>query len=397
MQRFLYGLRDEEMRFTVKYHKEPVSLDEAIYYAVEYAELRRRVFEGHCIDKEISKQRKEECYQYNKTHNKTADCCYPEGSHTAIKAVVQRPTYQTSKAVDSLEHQSHDEVLEVLLQIKDSLQTYANHKCLDNSGDSHWKSHQADTHVCYDCISRDPILGNCPDRNSDNLCTAEESHTDTKLLPQGVCNSDTVRNANCLTSLSEEGARSENRTCRLHTNQEQRWSSDMFRVSRIEVENDGKDSDYKKRVADQQTKLSLQENYLDPSETIQFVAPRVSVVSAGNSRPKEQGPSCTIWTSQCASATNLDERGSSFNYRESWSGDTLAADTKGVNSNHAMANFGSSQANKGLTLQNGTQTQTSGGEQSKENDVSKQITYQVLIPRNKLLPCKGEKPPKMLA
>ena len=94
--RFLYGLRDEEMIFAVEYHKEPVSLDEAIYYAVDYAELRRRVLEGHCIDKEISKQRKEECYQYNKTHNKTGDCCYPEGSHTAIKAVVQRPTYQTS-------------------------------------------------------------------------------------------------------------------------------------------------------------------------------------------------------------------------------------------------------------------------------------------------------------
>ena len=111
------------MRFAIEYHKEPVSLDEAVYYAVEYAELRNRIFEGPLADKEISNQGKEECFQCNKTSNKTVECCYPDGPHTTINAVAQKPADQIAKNEDRVRQQNQDEILEVLLQIKDSLQT----------------------------------------------------------------------------------------------------------------------------------------------------------------------------------------------------------------------------------------------------------------------------------
>ena len=317
------------MSFAVEYHKEPVSLDEAIYYAVEYAELRHRIFEGHCIVKEISKETKKECHLYNKTHNKTADCCYPEGTHTAINAVAQRPTDQTSKAVDSLEQQSHDDVFKALIQIKDSLQTLANHKGMDNSRVGHLKPHQADIRVDFGSKSGDIILRNCPDRNSDNLCGAEESPTDKKLLPQEVCIPDTGRNVNCLTHLPEEETSSECRTCQLRTDQEQRWrSSDIFQAYSGEVGKDSKDADHEQ-----------------PDDT------RTDVLNS---------------------------------YKNS------------ENSNNVETWFSNFQIGNEFTCQNYTPEQVLGGDDSCKNGAYKQMTSLMLLPRNKLLPCKGEIPPKCL-
>ena len=80
LQRFLSELRDDNMRFSIEFHKEPSSLDEAVYYAVEYAELRRQIFEGPYADKAYSKQGREEC-KYYKTQDIVTDCCNPERLH----------------------------------------------------------------------------------------------------------------------------------------------------------------------------------------------------------------------------------------------------------------------------------------------------------------------------
>ncbi|KAH3749411.1 hypothetical protein DPMN_183909 [Dreissena polymorpha] len=40
VRRFLDGLYDEDLRFQVEYHKEPRNIDEAVYYAVSFIELR---------------------------------------------------------------------------------------------------------------------------------------------------------------------------------------------------------------------------------------------------------------------------------------------------------------------------------------------------------------------
>ena len=229
VQRFLYGLRDEEMRFAVEFYKEPVSLDEAVYHAVEYAELRNRIFEGQLADKEISKQGREECFQYNEISNETIECCYPDGPHTTINAVAQKPADQIAKDEDRVRQQNHDEIFEVLLQIKDSLQTLAKHKGLDNSGDGHLKPHQDDTRVSYCCKSYDHNLGNCPDGKSDNIRRAEESHTDLNLLLQDVCNLETGRNAKSQQSSLVARAYYENRTWRLQAKPERRRSRETTR------------------------------------------------------------------------------------------------------------------------------------------------------------------------
>ena len=322
MQRFLYGLRDEEMRFAVEYHKEPVSLDEAVYYAVEYEELRDRIFEGQFADKAFSNQGWKECNQYDMHHNKTVDCCYQDRPLKTIKAIAQRPTDQTVK---NEEQQSQNEVFKALLQIKDSLHALAN----DRSRDSHWKSHHADTHVGYGCKSGDPSLRNCDDRNSDNLFRAEDSRDDKKLLPQEVCSSDTGRNVNCLTHLPEEGTSSECRTCQLLTDQEQRWrSSDIFQAYSGEVGKDSRDADHEQP---------------DDIRTV---------------------------------VLNSYKNSENSNNVETW-----------------VSNF---QIGNEFTCQNYTPEQKLGGDDSCKNGAYKQMTSLMLLPRNKLLPCKGEIPPKCL-
>ena len=125
----------------------------------------------------------------------------------------------------------------MLLQIKDSLQTLANHKGLDTSGDGHLKSHQADTLVSYGCKSYDHNLGNCPDGKSDNLRRAEESHSVLKLLQQDVCNLETDRNAKSQQSLLSARANSEIIICRLHAKQERRRSRELSLGKHQKVEN----------------------------------------------------------------------------------------------------------------------------------------------------------------
>ncbi|KAH3712117.1 hypothetical protein DPMN_071796 [Dreissena polymorpha] len=41
VRRFLHGLRDEEARFEIEFHKDPSTHDEAVYYAVTFSEVRK--------------------------------------------------------------------------------------------------------------------------------------------------------------------------------------------------------------------------------------------------------------------------------------------------------------------------------------------------------------------
>jgi hypothetical protein len=51
VRRFLDGLRDDEARFEVEYHKEPETIKEAVFYAVNFIQTRASF--GH--DRKLSK------------------------------------------------------------------------------------------------------------------------------------------------------------------------------------------------------------------------------------------------------------------------------------------------------------------------------------------------------
>ena len=69
VRRFMDGLRDEEMRFDVEYHKEPQTIDEAVYHVVNYMQTRysrnsrefaRHVHEEHQTATDMQEDQRDE-------------------------------------------------------------------------------------------------------------------------------------------------------------------------------------------------------------------------------------------------------------------------------------------------------------------------------------------------
>ncbi|MES9970529.1 MAG: hypothetical protein ABW092_10890, partial [Candidatus Thiodiazotropha sp.] len=55
VRRFLDGLKDNEARFEIEFHKEPEDIDEAVYHAVNFIQTRRRNSSGNYYDKKFKK------------------------------------------------------------------------------------------------------------------------------------------------------------------------------------------------------------------------------------------------------------------------------------------------------------------------------------------------------
>ena len=147
VQRFLDELRDPDMRFAVEYHRKPTTLDEAVYHAVEYVELRSRIFEGAFTDKTFGEQRIEGCGEYN-TDESAVDCCFQDDSQLDCISVDERSEDQTWKEAPSIELGHEAEVLNAIIQIKDSLQTLLFHNNLDHFRDDSMKMRQTETIEC---------------------------------------------------------------------------------------------------------------------------------------------------------------------------------------------------------------------------------------------------------
>ena len=170
VQRFLDGLRDPDMRFTVEYHRKPTTLDEAVYHAVEYVELRSRIFEGAFTDKRFNEQRTEECGEYN-TDESAVDCCFQDDSQLDCISVDERSGDQTWKEAPSIAQGHEAEVLNAIIQIKDSLQTLVFHNNLDNFRDDSMKMQQTETIECNSFKSEYDV-----NQRQDNLTSSKLSN-----------------------------------------------------------------------------------------------------------------------------------------------------------------------------------------------------------------------------
>ena len=64
IRRFIEGLKDADMSFAVEFHKDPKTIDEAVYHCVEYEELRSWIYQDTHPLNTASKQRREPCKTY---------------------------------------------------------------------------------------------------------------------------------------------------------------------------------------------------------------------------------------------------------------------------------------------------------------------------------------------
>ena len=100
VHRFLEGMRNDDMRFAIEFHKDQKTIDESVYHCVEYDALRSWIFEDTHPHKTASKQGRE---LYRKNENEEIiNCCDPKGSKVDVK-------------------QSHAEIFEMVLQLGELL------------------------------------------------------------------------------------------------------------------------------------------------------------------------------------------------------------------------------------------------------------------------------------
>ena len=319
VRRFLDGLRDDEMRFAVEYYKEPTSLDEAVYHAVEFAEIRSRVYRDTFLDKTFSKHGREGNFE---TYEDNVDRNYREG-YSKENVAVQKLTDQTTNGLDMLGQQSQADVFEMLLQLKESLQTLVYQKGAKQLEEGCMKPRQTDICVCYGCNSQGHIIKNCPDRRKDSYRKSEERKSckirrgsgivqstevggcsDTKVSQQDEFSPDVGRESTSPQILSVVEDSTENRTGRIiPANGRKTCNSQSGETSG--------DAGCTEHDRKQQMGLCHKEykNQVTPKETAESAGENMAFEETENSSHKELGQPCILWTQQCANTHKQEVRG----------------------------------------------------------------------------------------
>ena len=135
VQRFLDGLKDQDMRFAVEFHKNPTSLDDAVYHAVEYAELKNRIFTGQHVNSTFRKQEKTTKSSNSDMLDENFDHSYAKENH-----INENPGAKMLECQSSNTDNLKQEILtEALLQVRDLLHAMDSHCKLGKLEDGHLK------------------------------------------------------------------------------------------------------------------------------------------------------------------------------------------------------------------------------------------------------------------
>ena len=159
VRRFLDGLRDDEVRFEVEYHKEPDTIDQAVFHVVNWIQTRNEYYSERKHRSNVRAVREDP----DQTDEETDDraCRIPNGHYTHRERESREPS--NLKKSDSTEI-SQESLMKKILERLDNLEKdrEASHKPVDR----HSSYHRQDV-VCYHCKQTGHIARNCPERRDD--------------------------------------------------------------------------------------------------------------------------------------------------------------------------------------------------------------------------------------
>ena len=159
VRRFLDGLRDDEARFEVEYHKEPDTIDQAVFHVVNWIQTRN----GYYSERKHRSNVRAVSEDPDLTDDETDDraCRVPNGHHTHRERESREPS--NLKKSDSTEI-SQESLMKKILERLDNLEKdrEASHK----PADRHSANRRQDV-VCYHCKQTGHIARNCPERRDD--------------------------------------------------------------------------------------------------------------------------------------------------------------------------------------------------------------------------------------
>ena len=373
LQRFIDGLRDPDMKFALEFHKNPQTIDEAVYNCVEYRELRSQIYVDSQSDKTPSKLKKGE---YGMTHDD--ECCNPN------------------------EFNMDGEVLEMVLQLGESIQKLKNNS-LSVLGQTKVKEVEEGQKPengslrsggRKDCKAGLGVL----EFRGDCIELAEA-----KGVSQQECGVDKTMEVKIPISMPAEETGIKHIGGRIKLKEHEAILSGQSDVDDVETgfNKDTAPNDHE----DQAIGLS-HGNYrtlVDQKETAEAGGERVPFeLPSGphtNLSFEEQGQSCIVWTQQYTSAhvqrkcrlkacISLETEATKWPKKASEMQQRCQESYKEGNVNSAV------QKHNYTMGKHSSQGPECGSRQCVVGEGLKDVASPVLLPVNKLLPCKGEKPPK---
>ena len=379
LQRFIDGLRDPDMKFALKVHKNQQTIDEAVYNCVEYHELRSQIYMyvDSQSDKTPSKLKKGE---YGMTHDD--ECCNRnelsmDGDQNQIE--VLEMVLQLGESIQKLTNNSLSVLGQTKVKEVEEGQTTENGS-LRSGGRNECKAGQGVLEFLGDCIE---------------LAAA-------KGVSQQECGVDKDMEVKIPISMPTEETGIIHIGGRITLKEHETKLSGQSDVEEVET---GFNITAPNDHGDQAIGLS-HGNYrtlVDQKETAEAEGERVPFEL--HSEPltnlsfEEQGQSCVIWTQQTTSAhvqrkCRLKACISEETEATKWT-KKASEMQQGCQENYKEGNANPAvQKHNYMMGKHPSQGPECGSGQCVVCEGLKDVASPVLLPVNKLLPCKGEKPPK---
>ncbi|KAH3768931.1 hypothetical protein DPMN_170149 [Dreissena polymorpha] len=171
VRKFLDGLSDDELKFKIEFNKDPRNIDEAVYYAVNYIQIRksgrgerrdkhnaRRVTPSYSDDRDFRSSRDDGGkVAVAKRHTVTWT---PKGSSEGARKQMEAETDETN----------NNDIKELLSRIE---------KLERQNGSSRWSGNGRRNVECFRCHKQGHYARECtgtPDGSSENLIVASDHH-----------------------------------------------------------------------------------------------------------------------------------------------------------------------------------------------------------------------------
>ena len=177
VRRFLDGLKDNEARFEIEFHKEPEDIDEAVFHAVNFIQSKRRNASDSYMDRKLKKYARRTSQESDTEDSEVESLEEREDCEYALRLPTKGDLYQKKRPQKSeqITEQNTSQVgkqSDSMTEIKDMVKALSDQvaelqKSKTPAVDQQQGAIVAGNNgvLCYSCNCRGHIARNCPNKS----------------------------------------------------------------------------------------------------------------------------------------------------------------------------------------------------------------------------------------